>query len=84
MITEIIMNNFNTLPPAKNYLTLNKAFLLAIALFLAMPAHAAVVKKSKSEICHDTSSSYYKRTKNYTKYDSMESCLKSGGRKPKR
>ena len=42
------------------------------------------VKKSKSGICHVKGSTYYGRTKNYTPYDSMEACLKSGGRRPKR
>ncbi len=42
------------------------------------------VKKSKSGICHPKGGTYYKRTKNYTPYSSMEACLKSGGRKPKR
>lgn len=42
------------------------------------------VKNSKSGICHPKGSSYYKRTKTFTPYKSMEACLKSGGRKPKR
>ena len=45
---------------------------------------APQVKKSKSGICHPKGGTYYKRTKNYTPYSSMEACLKSGGRKPKR
>lgn len=35
------------------------------------------VKKSNSEICHATDSSYYKRTKNYTAYNNLEECLNS-------
>ena len=43
------------------------------------------VKKSKSGICHSkSSSSSYSRTKNFTPYQSLELCLKSGGRCPKR
>ena len=43
------------------------------------------VKKSKSGICHSRdSSSSYSRTKNFTAYQNLESCLKSGGRCPKR
>ena len=41
------------------------------------------VKKSKSGICHSKGSRYYTRTKYYSGFDSMENCLKSGGRKPK-
>ena len=43
------------------------------------------VKKSKSGICHsNNSSSHYSRLKNFTSYQSLELCLKSGGRCPKR
>jgi hypothetical protein len=47
------------------------------------PASDGVVKKSKSGICHDASSRYYKRTKRFTAFDSLEGCLASGGRLPK-
>ncbi len=43
-----------------------------------------VVKMSKSGICHDSSSQYYSRTKHYTPFNSLEDCLKAGGRLPKR
>jgi len=33
------------------------------------------VKMSKSEICHATDSSSYKRTKNFTAFDTLEDCL---------
>lgn len=35
------------------------------------------VKKSASEICHATDSSYYDRTKNFTAYATLEECLAS-------
>jgi len=41
------------------------------------------VKKSKSNICHDKSSSAYKQTTNFTEYKTMDECTKSGGRPPK-
>ena len=41
------------------------------------------VKKSKSNICHDKTSSGYKQTKNFTGYKTMDDCVKSGGRPPK-
>ena len=44
---------------------------------------ADVVKKSKSGICHDTSSKWYWKTKNYTPFASIAACLKSGGRLPR-
>jgi len=42
------------------------------------------VKKSDSDICHERGTRFYPRTKLYTSYDSIDECLKSGGRLPKR
>ncbi len=42
------------------------------------------VKKSKSGICHAEGGTYYSRTKTFTPYSSMDACLKSGGRRPKK
>jgi hypothetical protein len=42
------------------------------------------VKKSDSEICHERGTRFYPRTKLYTPYESIEKCLASGGRLPKR
>jgi hypothetical protein len=52
----------------------------------AFPVGAAdpPVKKSKNDICHPKGGTYYKRTKSYTPYQSMEECIKSGGRKSKK
>ena len=41
------------------------------------------VKKSKSGICHASSSPHYERTKNFTPFKTLDECLKSGGRLPK-
>jgi len=41
------------------------------------------VKKSKSNICHDKTSPGYKQTKNFTDFQTMDECVKSGGRPPK-
>lgn len=58
--------------------------ILALLLSCALPAFAGqpAVKLSASGICHDSSSVWYDRTKNYTSFDSMTSCL-SQGRAPK-
>ena len=53
--------------------------LLTLSLYLTSPLAAEIVKKSKSGICHDSTSSYYSRTKNYTAYKSLHECLDSGG-----
>ncbi|AWW46787.1 hypothetical protein DPM18_08170 [Polynucleobacter paneuropaeus] len=42
-----------------------------------------VVKKSKSGICHTSSSNYYNQIKHFTPYMTLDECLKSGGRLPK-
>lgn len=48
------------------------------------PSSGGVVKKSTTSICHAPGTTYYAKTKNYTPYNSIEECLKSGGRLPKR
>lgn len=50
------------------------------------PAAAAAdpVKKSDSGICHDKTSPHYEKTKNFTPFSSMDECIKSGGKPPKK
>ena len=61
---------------------------LTVSLFLGMDSAVsealAVTKKSSSGICHCPGGQYYDRTKKFTKYPSIEECLASGGRHPKR
>jgi hypothetical protein len=69
-----------------NIMTKNLFCILSLMLPLVLlsgNADAATVKKSKSGICHDTHSSYYSRTKNFTPFDTLQACLNSGGRLPK-
>ena len=40
-------------------------------------------KKSSANICHEKGSQYYKQTKKYESFSSIEDCLNSGGRLPK-
>lgn len=40
------------------------------------------VKKSTSNICHAIGTRYYKQTKNFTSYSTIQACLDSGGRMP--
>lgn len=44
----------------------------------------AIVKKSRSNICHAPGTTYYKKTKYYKSYKTLKECLKSGGRMPRR
>ena len=41
------------------------------------------VKKSTSGICHEIGSQYYKQTKKYESFNTIEDCLNSGGRLPR-
>ena len=47
-------------------------------------ANAPAVKKSNTGICHAAGSTYYGRTQNFTPFATMDECLMSGGRMPKR
>ena len=49
----------------------------------AAPA-APIVKKSDSGICHDKTSPGFKQTKNFTAFKTVDECIKSGGRPPKK
>ena len=42
------------------------------------------VKKSSTGICHPEGGTYYYKTKNFRPFASIEDCLNSGGRLPKR
>lgn len=48
------------------------------------PSVKIVVKKSNSGICHAPGTTYYSRTIHYTRYNSIDECLASGGRLPKK
>ena len=58
--------------------------LVFISVLDVFEAEAQHVKKSRSEICHCPDGAYYDRTKNFTPYSTIEACLDSGGRHPKR
>jgi hypothetical protein len=42
------------------------------------------VKMSSSGVCHAKGSSYYAQTKKFTAFETMEGCLKAGGRRSKK
>ncbi|GEM_PF-1417986 len=50
----------------------------------SQPSSSGVVKKSTNDICHAPGTTYYDKTTNYTTYNSVDECLASGGRLPKR
>jgi hypothetical protein len=51
-------------------------------LLAADPPKDPTVKKSDAGICHDASSSSYNNTKKFTPFNSLEECVKSGGKLP--
>jgi hypothetical protein len=55
-------------------------FLISTSVF----GQSEPVKKSNSGICHKPGSTYYQQTKNFTPYKTLDECLKSGGRLPKK
>jgi len=53
--------------------------------FISFGSYASEpVKMSKSGICHAPGTTYYKQTKNYTPYPTMQACLSAGGNIPKK
>ncbi len=52
----------------------------AAAAAAAPAADPAVKKATASGICHDKTSPSFKQTKNFTPFNSMDECLKSGGK----
>lgn len=58
--------------------------LALMLLFVSGVTSAEMVKKTPSGICHPPASSYYERTENFKPFNSVEGCLSSGGRLPKR
>jgi hypothetical protein len=52
--------------------------------YVFQPVAATTIKKTPSGICHPPASSYYDRTKNFKAFGSLEACLETGGRLPRR
>jgi hypothetical protein len=64
-----------------------KRLIVALLLVAPIPGLAAdgpPVKKSSTGICHAQGSSYYAQTKKFEAFKTMDDCLKSGGRLPKK
>lgn len=59
--------------------------LLTLMISIAFPdaGQAAIIKMSKTGICHDPSSLWYDRTRNFEAFETLRSCLSTGGRLPK-
>ena len=63
-----------------------RLFFTAVSVTVAAPVFAQSdppVKMSVSGICHQKGkSSYYAQTKKFTAYNTLDECLKAGGRLP--
>lgn len=62
---------------------LPSSLLVIIIVIGFAPVAAETIKKTSSGICHPPESSYYNRTENFHAFDSLETCVASGGRLPK-
>jgi len=63
---------------------ITKLVLTTILVSTSVFGQSEPVKKSNSGICHKPGSTYYQQTKNFTPYKTLDECLKSGGRLPKK
>lgn len=61
---------------------MQKTSLILALTVSSFSAHADLIKKSDTGICHPKDSPFYYDTKHYTRYYSMDACLASGGRFP--
>jgi hypothetical protein len=73
LYTKLLLMNFKT-------------FFLFSAMLLStgVLAQEKPVKMSNSGICHAPNTTYYEQTKNFTRYKTLDECLKAGGRMPKK
>lgn len=79
---------------AKAVKTLGKALFWTILVFVGAftlvefhkpgSSEPAPVKKSRSGICHCPEGRYYEQTANFKAFSTIEKCLESGGRQPRR
>ena len=64
-----------------------KKIVILIFFFIAgcdnIQNNSPIVKKSSTNICHEEGSQYYKQTKKYESFNTIEDCLNSGGRLPR-
>ena len=70
----------------ENHNNMKKIIIILCFVFLIISCDRAepFVKKSKTGICHKAGTRYYDQTKYFENFSSIENCIKSGGRLPKR
>jgi hypothetical protein len=60
------------------------SLLFTILISTSVFGQSDVVKKSKTGICHKPGSHYYNQTKHFVLFKTLDDCIKSGGRLPKK
>ena len=60
------------------------SLLIGLLVSTSVFGQSNVVKKSKSGICHVPGSHYYVQTKHYVPFKTLDDCLKSGGKLPRK
>lgn len=68
----------------KKILLVTTVLISAVTLSGCSFSNDVAVKKSKTGICHEKGTLFYDNTKIFTAYDSIDECLNSGGRLPKK
>ena len=63
---------------------MKKIFILILIICCSCDVFHVPVKKSKNGICHEYGSKYYEQTKHFKVFQSIDECINSGGRLPKR
>ena len=63
---------------------MKKIFILILIICCSCDVSYVPVKKSKTGICHEYGSKYYEQTKHFKVFQSLDECVESGGRLPKR
>ena len=62
-----------------------KKLLIFILIFItSCDSRVVPVKKSRTGICHEYGSKYYEQTKHFEVFQSIDECIDSGGRLPKK
>ena len=60
------------------------SFLALVLVTSGVLAQEKPVKMSNSGICHTPNTTYYEQTKKFTPYKTLDECLNTGGRMPKK
>ena len=63
---------------------MKKLLILILIFFNSCDSQIVAVKKSRTGICHEYGSKYYEQTKHFEVFQSIDECVESGGRLPKR